>query len=654
MDERQLVEAHAAGDQQAFAEIVRRHTPELLNHAGRRLHDRRAAEDAVQETFLRAYRGLPHFNGEYRLAAWLHRICDNVCTDEARRRQRLGRLVEKVGAQPPEKVPDAEEEVLNLPDPRVRDALAELSEPYREALVLRYVDELPYRDVASRTGVSEENARARVHRARASLRRALAAAGAAVAWVVAPFRKDGRAAAETAPVTTQTASQAAGHTVGQAASQATVQAASQATVQAAPQVLGSTASQAVAQAASSSASQAVGATASHAVAQVASQTVGHVAPEVVGQVSSFAPTVGQVVAHAASAPAGMSAVVKAAAAAAAAVLPIAIAPATASNSPVAETLVVAGGPTGEGAPPSARPATRSVLGGGEDVRQGRPGAVPEPVATDALAAGVPGHAHHTHEPASGVGATEPAGDAATSPSGTGVVAPAKAADTTNALPPPEGDANDSGGAVEPQRPAGVAGPGGPVGPVEELEPVSAEDADAATPEGPGPLSSTLPPADTSAESLEVVSTEETTAAPLIGPTSPADVSPSVPPVFDAGDETAETVEDPVDQAHGASSTEGEGADPAEAADPVEGSTEDESTPEDESIGPSGATVPDRGGDPTRGTVPTGTASSEDPTEDDATTEDDTSTEDDAGDATGEDAATGDEDAPVPGAEARLP
>jgi RNA polymerase sigma-70 factor, ECF subfamily len=193
-DERALVEAHKSGDPDAFPAMVRSFYGPLLTHARRRLGDA-AAEDAVQETLLRAYRALPRFNGEYRLGAWLHRILGNVCSDEGNRRQRLGELFRKASSSFEEEVPAVDIDLSDTPDIDISGALASLPRTYREALFLRYVEELSYRDVAAKTGISEENARARVHRARSALRRIVTGAAVAMAAAVAALRKAQRPAA---------------------------------------------------------------------------------------------------------------------------------------------------------------------------------------------------------------------------------------------------------------------------------------------------------------------------------------------------------------------------------------------------------------------------------------------------------------------------
>lgn len=200
VDDRQLVELHKAGDEEAFTKIVTAYHRELISHARRRLHDPGAAEDAVQEALLRAFRALPRFNGEYKLGAWLHRIVENVCADEGNRRRRQGELTDRVASLPI--TPEADVADTAIADPDVTQALKSLSPSYREALVLRYVEGLPYREVATKTGVSEENARARAHRGRAVLRKVLhspngkgaaALIPALLAWIAAAGRRTRRA-----------------------------------------------------------------------------------------------------------------------------------------------------------------------------------------------------------------------------------------------------------------------------------------------------------------------------------------------------------------------------------------------------------------------------------------------------------------------------
>jgi RNA polymerase sigma-70 factor (ECF subfamily) len=84
--ERELVDAARAGDETAFARIVEEHRAELQAHLYRMLGSLNDAEDALQETLLRAWRGLPDFGGRSSLRTWLYRIATNASLDAIARR----------------------------------------------------------------------------------------------------------------------------------------------------------------------------------------------------------------------------------------------------------------------------------------------------------------------------------------------------------------------------------------------------------------------------------------------------------------------------------------------------------------------------------------------------------------------------------------
>ena len=198
IDDRELVAAHQAGDGEAFDELVREHRRSLLSHAKNKLHCEAASEDALQETLVRAYKALPKFNGEYRLGPWLHRIMSNVCIDEANRRKRDGEKTDQYAAQPivRDDAPSIEDELgLHFDDSALKAALGGLSEPYRQALELKFVQDYDYSEVAAVSGVSEENARARVSRARLAMRSALKGVASIPVVLIGVLKRGEKAAA---------------------------------------------------------------------------------------------------------------------------------------------------------------------------------------------------------------------------------------------------------------------------------------------------------------------------------------------------------------------------------------------------------------------------------------------------------------------------
>ncbi|KAB2965733.1 RNA polymerase sigma factor [Zoogloea sp.] len=177
-----LAHAVAAGDQDAFKTLMRRHNQMLFRTARSILRDDREAEEVVQDAYLLAYRGIRHYRGEARLSTWLIRI---VANRAIRRRQRLCRdqaifatedtTVGEEGNmgestfQSPESAA-ANGELRHLLESRI-DRLPDL---YREIFVLRGVEELSNEETAGILGIPEATVRTRFFRARHLLSQALA------------------------------------------------------------------------------------------------------------------------------------------------------------------------------------------------------------------------------------------------------------------------------------------------------------------------------------------------------------------------------------------------------------------------------------------------------------------------------------------------
>lgn len=172
MDDQALVQEAAGGDEDAFELLVRRHTENVWRLAVGLLRDPHEAEEATQDTFLKAYRALGSFRGDAAVGTWLHTICRRTCLDRLRRSS--PEVVEL------EKVRTAKART-GRPDDRValREALAGLGQDEREAFAL--VDALGYtsEEAARLCDVPASTMRSRVARARERLADALAEGGQA-------------------------------------------------------------------------------------------------------------------------------------------------------------------------------------------------------------------------------------------------------------------------------------------------------------------------------------------------------------------------------------------------------------------------------------------------------------------------------------------
>ena len=147
------------------------HLRALYGTAYRMTHNAHDAEDLVQETFLRAYRGFDRFQPGTNIRAWLFTILHRVRTDAFRRAGRSPQTVEMTGEGPAVPPPQA---ALASGGEDIERALQALPEVFRVAVILRDVEELSYDEIAGVLEVPIGTVMSRIHRGRALLRAALA------------------------------------------------------------------------------------------------------------------------------------------------------------------------------------------------------------------------------------------------------------------------------------------------------------------------------------------------------------------------------------------------------------------------------------------------------------------------------------------------
>jgi RNA polymerase sigma-70 factor (ECF subfamily) len=172
----QLVRQARKGDEGAFEALVRRYKSLMIVVAYRQCSNEIDAEDVAQEALYRAFRELHRLDNPARFKSWAMRITANAAIDMLRRRRPTvsledGRLdprnIESGGA--PVHQPAEQDELRR----RIVEAIEALPEPYQLPAVLRYLENLPYRDIAGRMGLREDTLRKRIHRANQMLRQKL-------------------------------------------------------------------------------------------------------------------------------------------------------------------------------------------------------------------------------------------------------------------------------------------------------------------------------------------------------------------------------------------------------------------------------------------------------------------------------------------------
>ena len=183
-----MLQRYVAGDCSAARMLTARLTPVVYSQAYRGLGNQADAEDVTQEALLRLWRHAPDWRmGEAKVTTWLYRVTANLCTDKLRKRVRSGPSLDEI-AEPADPTPSVETTLQN--DARqtaleqisalrkqiaaLEDALDELPERQREAVVLRHIEGLNNPDIANRLDVSVEAVESLLARGKRALKSALA------------------------------------------------------------------------------------------------------------------------------------------------------------------------------------------------------------------------------------------------------------------------------------------------------------------------------------------------------------------------------------------------------------------------------------------------------------------------------------------------
>ncbi len=176
-----LISRFKQGDETAFTELIRKYSRRIYQIAWAILQNREDAEEVTQDTFIRIHRALPAFRGDAQFTTWMHSIAANLAKNKYRWNKSRGSLSNvSINASQ-----EDSEQTLELPDAhpspqqnvilaerfqQLQQALAEMPEPYKQALLLHNVDGLQYDEIASILQCEIGTVKSRIARAREFLR----------------------------------------------------------------------------------------------------------------------------------------------------------------------------------------------------------------------------------------------------------------------------------------------------------------------------------------------------------------------------------------------------------------------------------------------------------------------------------------------------
>jgi|SRR5690554_2790768 len=159
-----------------FNKLYTDHYDQIERTAKSFLRNEEDASDAAQDTFLKAYESLDSYDGSASVTTWLTQICINTCKDKLRKRKTERKHIAPVTPgnehlldsredhNSPDLLMQAEEDEVS-----VNSIFLQMTEPVREALTLRLVDDLSYKEIAERLDIPVNTAKTRVRRGREKL-----------------------------------------------------------------------------------------------------------------------------------------------------------------------------------------------------------------------------------------------------------------------------------------------------------------------------------------------------------------------------------------------------------------------------------------------------------------------------------------------------
>jgi RNA polymerase sigma-70 factor (ECF subfamily) len=163
------VEQARQGDQRAFGQLVQAYQRPVFNLTYRMLGNAQEAEDAAQETFLRAYASLRQYNTDHKFSTWLFSIANHHCIDRLRKRRATlvsiddNPVLENMEGETPEPEGSA---LAGEQSAEIQRLINQLEPEYRMPLILRYWEDYSYEEIAQTLELTVAAVKSRLFRAR--------------------------------------------------------------------------------------------------------------------------------------------------------------------------------------------------------------------------------------------------------------------------------------------------------------------------------------------------------------------------------------------------------------------------------------------------------------------------------------------------------
>ncbi|HET7322406.1 MAG TPA: sigma-70 family RNA polymerase sigma factor [Longimicrobiaceae bacterium] len=182
-----LIALARTGSEKAYRELLDRYQRPVFSLVYRMVRDRELAEDLAQETFIKVFNHLEHYNPKYKFSSWIFKIASNLAIDTLRKKEpqtlsidgsRHARTADeeeatRITVESRDENPEEYLEAKELGE-EIEGAIGKLRAEYRTAILLRHVEGRPYEEIAEIMGIPLGTVKTYIHRARAELRETLA------------------------------------------------------------------------------------------------------------------------------------------------------------------------------------------------------------------------------------------------------------------------------------------------------------------------------------------------------------------------------------------------------------------------------------------------------------------------------------------------